>query len=529
MKKMALLLTLTLILSFGMGSFAYAVKISGSVKDDSGRPLPGVMVTASQLEGVMAKTVITDGGGMYLIPDLFPGKYAIKVQRIGYKTSETKDFALTHKDVKELNFPLKTEMDISDQMPGSAWLNLIPDNDLKLAFIKKCTICHQMGDVATRLKTDQDGWLAEIKKMRGIDIYSVIGNLDDEAVAALLAKYLSPEKPSSAFQAPPPIAGESAKVIITEYRLPEGTWAHDITVGTRGNVWAVDYLRDKLIKLNPLNGALKEYDIPVKGTGAHTIHPDREGNLWVTLQLADMIARFDPVGERFRLYGKLSKASFVHSFAYDSMGYIAFDKGGHLWVSLFGLNKLAKLHPETGKVTEYETPLRSEKPEFAGMYGIAMDPGGDVWYGKYGEDTFGKVNSETGEVSQFDNPAKDVAVHRLGVDDNGNVWIPESATGRLAKYDPSNKTFKYFSLPDKDAFPYALRIDGTKNIIWITGTGSDSIYKFDPSTEKFVKYQLPSKVAFTRMLAVDYSTGDLWTSYSNFPGPAIAVRLQFLE
>jgi streptogramin lyase len=242
-----------------------------------------------------------------------------------------------------------------------------------------------------------------------------------------------------------------------------------------------------------------------------------------------MIAKFDPATETFRLYGGLSKGSFVHSFAYDTRGFVSFDKGGHLWVTYFGLNKLAKLHPETGKITEYATPLGSaEKPELAGMYGISMGPDGKVWYGKYGEDTYGTIDTETGEVTQYEMPNK-VATHRLGVDDHGMVWIPESATGRLARYDPQSKTFKYYDLPDNDAFPYAVRVDGPRGVIWVTGTGSDSIYKFNPKTEAFVKYQLPSKVAFTRMAPVDYSTGDVWTSYSNFPGPAVAVRLRFLD
>jgi streptogramin lyase len=529
MKRGILSFVCSLIVLCSVVSLTYAVNISGVVKDSSGNPLPGVMVTADNIERKIAKTVITDEAGSYVVPDLFPGKYVIRAQRTGYQTSETKDFSLMQKDAKGVNFSLGVQKDISEQMPASAWLSRIPDSDQKLDFIKGCTICHQFGDKATRLGLDKAGWLAEIKKMRGMDIYSVIPKFDDDSMAEMLAKYFGPTSPAPNFQPPPPTTGEAAQVVITEYWLPKGAWAHDITVGNNGYVWAVDYLRDKLIRLNPLNGEIKEYDIPVKGTGAHTIHPDRDGNLWLTLQLADMIAKFDPTTEKFRLYGGLSKGSLVHSFAYDTRGYVAFDKGGHLWVTYLGLNKLAKLHPDTGKVTEYDTPLRSEKPAYAGMYGIAMGPDGNIWYGKYEEDTFGKIDPETGKVTQYDMPKKGVAVHRLGVDDHGIVWIPESASGRLVRYDPQTKKFKYYDLPDKDAFPYAIRIDGTKDIIWITGTGSDSMYKFDPSTEKFVKYPLPSRVAFTRMAPIDYSTGDVWTSYSNFPGPAVVVRLQFTE
>lgn len=63
---------------------------------------------------------------------------------------------------------------------------------------------------------DKAEWLAEIKKMRGIANYSVIGKFDDEAAASLLAKHFGLETPAPAFKPASPATGESAKAMATE-------------------------------------------------------------------------------------------------------------------------------------------------------------------------------------------------------------------------------------------------------------------------------------------------------------------------
>ncbi len=118
------------------------------------------------------------------------------------------------------------------------------------------------------------------------------------------------------------------------------------------------------------------------------------------------------------------------------------------------------------------------------------------------------------------------------MDSKDRLWIPEFATGRVTVFDPENEAFKSYDLPDPGDYPYALRVDGARDIVWICGTGSDSLYRFDPETEQFTQYPLPSQYTFTRQLSIDYKTGDIWTSYSNIPNAwgnypeAVVVRLE---
>src|SRR5688572_10919009 len=52
--------------------------IAGVVRDPSGAVLPGVTVEASSPALIeKARTVVTDGGGVYLLNDLRPGEYRV--------------------------------------------------------------------------------------------------------------------------------------------------------------------------------------------------------------------------------------------------------------------------------------------------------------------------------------------------------------------------------------------------------------------------------------------------------------------
>jgi hypothetical protein len=77
-----------LVVVFGMPGVATAQSgIAGVVRDSSGAALPGVAVEASSpalIEKV--RTVVTDGGGAYLLTDLRPGQYSVTFTLPGFST-----------------------------------------------------------------------------------------------------------------------------------------------------------------------------------------------------------------------------------------------------------------------------------------------------------------------------------------------------------------------------------------------------------------------------------------------------------
>lgn len=544
LKKRILPAGLLISLALLWTSATQGMTISGTVKGEQGDGIAGAMVMARDLARGQVKTVFSNGQGQYQIPRLFPGKYEVKVKRIGFKIAEKKELEAKEAGLSKLDFVLSPTSDIADELPSTAWMALLPAGEMKRKFVLGCTGCHQFGEVSTRKARPKTEWIKTIQNMQKMGLgtlqvgYFLMPGIEENALAAWLVENGFGDKSAPPkMTPPPPVTGEAARAIITEYDVGEADSSlHDATVDKDGYGWAVDYLHDILYKVDPTSGIITKYEFPIKGGGPHTIHPDRNNFLWITLELADMVACFDPKTEKFRLYKGFTPGAFVHSFAIDSLGYIAYDSAGNLWVSEFFNNAVARLNPKTGEVKEYPLPLTGTFPKnSAGPYGITMDSQKNVWYTKLNEGVIGKVNSQTGEVKQYQMPTENSGPRRLCVDSQDRLWIPEFSNAKVARFDTKTESFKEYDLPNSSDYPYALRVDGAKDIVWIAGTGSDSLYRFDPETERFIQYPLPSQVAFVRQMAVDYKTGDLWTSYSNLPNgfghypKGVMVRIEFPE
>ena len=68
------------------GAQQATAQLGGRVTDSSGAVLPGVTVTATQTETGFTRTVVTDGDGSYLMPNLPTGPYRLEVALQGFRT-----------------------------------------------------------------------------------------------------------------------------------------------------------------------------------------------------------------------------------------------------------------------------------------------------------------------------------------------------------------------------------------------------------------------------------------------------------
>ncbi|MBI4888277.1 MAG: TonB-dependent receptor [Acidobacteria bacterium] len=60
--------------------------LNGRVTDESGAVLPGVTVTATQTDTGFSRSVVTDGGGAYVMPNLPVGPYQLEISLPGFRT-----------------------------------------------------------------------------------------------------------------------------------------------------------------------------------------------------------------------------------------------------------------------------------------------------------------------------------------------------------------------------------------------------------------------------------------------------------
>src|SRR5687767_15710220 len=77
-----------LVLSTAMAFAQATAELNGRVADESGAVLPGVTVTATQTDTGFTRTAVTDGSGVYSMPNLPTGPYRLEVSLQGFRTYE---------------------------------------------------------------------------------------------------------------------------------------------------------------------------------------------------------------------------------------------------------------------------------------------------------------------------------------------------------------------------------------------------------------------------------------------------------
>ena len=58
--------------------------LTGIVTDSSGAVLPGTTVTVTNKSTGAARSVVTSGDGLYVVPDLDPGRYSLVMELAGF-------------------------------------------------------------------------------------------------------------------------------------------------------------------------------------------------------------------------------------------------------------------------------------------------------------------------------------------------------------------------------------------------------------------------------------------------------------
>ena len=88
-------------------ALAQNAQITGLVKDSSGAIIPGVTVTARNVDTGLTRVAVTDGAGEYRLPSLAPGRYAVTAELTGFSTEARPDIVLIIEQTAIINFALK--------------------------------------------------------------------------------------------------------------------------------------------------------------------------------------------------------------------------------------------------------------------------------------------------------------------------------------------------------------------------------------------------------------------------------------
>lgn len=532
-KSITCLITLAILAWMPQAMAEEVGSLKGIVKDASGSPMRGVMVTAFDDTIAMNVSVLTAPDGRFTIPGLKPRTYTARARLIGKDDEFIAGVKVEagKSNAEDLKFTMKPATDLNSQRRGENLFSLLKfDNEKdKMNFKMFCSYCHQVGTIGFRTPEEPVDWDTMITRMDGFG--GLFEHTQETLVKRLLEAYSPEAEANWPTYVPPPVPdGKALLATVTEWDIgkEDACMIHDMELGLDGNVYAVDLTNDSIIILNTATGATKVVGIPggkdpatdaIPRKGPHSIERDLEGNMWMTLCLSGEMAKLDVKTLEWTVVSGAPaprpRGAYPHTLRIDKKGIVWFSDAG---AGIFSLD------PKTNEVTGYKLPTKDQavgagKGESRGItpYGIDIAPDGKVWYTKLNGNRVGRIDPsvEGGDVKEWNPPFR--GPRRLHVAPNGIVWVPAFGTGNFASFDPQTEEWELFDLPDAiNRIPYALNVHPKTGDVWICGTSSDELIRFIPSTKELVFYPMPSRVTYTREIEFD-EEGNVWTCNSNAP------------
>lgn len=507
--------------------------IQGSVVDESGKPLAGVMITATDGEAEKAITVVTQPDGTFQLKGLRPVSHELRARVIG-RLDEYIDLPASLQVDGGIKFVLKPAEgeDLELQRRGVDLIGLMswPNEDDAQNFRMMCTYCHQVGTIGWRTPEEPVDWEVMVTRMDGF------GGLYDHTKKVLVDKLVTTYTGDAMskwpkFVPPPAPEGKVLSATVTEWWMgkEDDAMIHDLELDNQGGVWIVDMVNDAVILVDTKTNERKVFSVPggknfestdIPRKGPHSIELGPDGKMWMTLALSGEMASLDPkTGEWVVVKGNENdrRGFYPHTLRVGNDGIV--------WYTDAALNSVFKLDPKNGNaVKRYKLPT----PEGGGPranvrgeggaivpYGIDIAPDGKIWYSKLNGQRLGVIDPATDEIKEWKPPIN--GPRRFMVAPDGIVWVPGFASGDFASFDPKTEQWKVHKLPyDGLVLPYALHVSPKDGSVWVCGTGSDSMFRFDPKTEELLEYRMPTRVTYTREVEFD-NDGNIWVCNSNYP------------
>ncbi len=267
-----------------------------------------------------------------------------------------------------------------------------------------------------------------------------------------------------------------------------------IAAAPDGMMWITLYGNGKLAKVDPAAmKVVKTYDLPGGNAGAYAVTVDGGGMVWTTGNGNGTIGKLDPKTGQMVEYKTPSGRGGPHTL-------IITEDQKTIWFTMQSGDKVASIDTATGAIREY--------PSSGGPYGLALDKAGNVWFCRMGDNKMGRLDPKTGQMSEVDTGPRS-RPRRVAAAPDGMLWITLYGNGKLAKLDPAAmKVVKAYQLPAGDAGAYAVTVDGG-GMIWANEINTDTVVRLDPQTEQMRVIQLPSSNVGIRKMVTDTS-GRLW-------------------
>lgn len=502
------------------------VALHGQVSSDKEGPMEGVVVGAKKDGSTITVDVFSDEKGNYAFPasKLEPGHYALKIRAAGYDLDGPRAVDIATGKATKANIKLKPTENLSAQLTDAEWLLSIPGTDQQKSFLLSCNSCHTVERIVKANKSAEE-WVQVFKRMsmyapgsiplrpqmtvggvqrdrtRGVDPMAIGGWL-----ASVNASYNS--KQSFPLKTLPRPKGQATRTIITEYDLPRKlAMPHDVVVDSGGVAWYSDFGDQFIGRLDPKNGKVTEFPIPVlkKGfpMGTLDLQLDKDENLWVSLMYQGGIAKFDRKSEKFQIYklpDEFQKDHTQESMVSASSSHV----DGKVWTNNQDDHSIFRLDVATGKFENlgaFEIPGQKRT---INAYGMPADLDNNIYMLEFSSNYIGKINAKTKEFKTYQTVTPNSRPRRGKVDAENRLWFAEYGSNGVGVLDPKTEKIQEWVLPTPWSAPYHV-VPDKNGEVWIGSMWTDRVTRLDPKTGQFTDYLLPRETNIRRVF-VDNST-----------------------
>lgn len=279
---------------------------------------------------------------------------------------------------------------------------------------------------------------------------------------------------------------------ISEWQLPAQMFARSATAAADGSIYMAVPNDNKILRFDPRTQSFREWEMP-HGHMPNSVIVDRAGTLWTSGFGNGTIGRIRPATGMIAEFAVPSGGGGPHSLVLS-------EDGETLWFTMQTGDKIGSLDTATGRIAEHDT---SGSPT-----GITLDLTGNVWWCRSADNKVGRMEPRSGKVTEID-LGRGSRPRRITTAADGSLWVTLYGKGQLARIDPqAMKVVKTYPLPGGNAGAHAVIADG-RNIVWINELKTDTVVRFDPSTENMQVISLPSRNNGIRKFTVD-PAGRLW-------------------
>ena len=144
--------------------------------------------------------------------------------------------------------------------------------------------------------------------------------------------------------------------------------------------------------------------------------------------------------------------------------------------------------------TEYDLPREEMAP-----HDVLVGKDGIVWFSSFGEQKLGRLDPKTGKVTEFAYPMHREAAPTgslgLRADNAGNLWLGNMYQATIVKFDPGSEKFQFWTLPAEQNIdaaqinmvsPQRSDVDGK---VWTQNNGFAGVHRLDTATGKIETWE----------------------------------------